>query len=273
MNKQQEMLTEMLSWFHDTCEKYNLRYYIIAGTMLGAVRHGGFIPWDDDIDVGMPRSDYEKLKEISKSLNDGNRYVFEYPGKENPKYPYLIAKIYDTQTTLIEKQRKPIKRGIYIDIFPLDGIGNDIEEAKKNYKPFYKAFTLYLTITAPFLKRRTFAKNAAVFVGRIISPLFVRRIKLETKIERLCKRYDFDNSKLVSNLLGGSAMKGIVPREYFGTPTLVKFEGLDVYGLEDPHSYLSSMYGGYMKLPPVEKQVSLHDSIECDLEKPYLDNK
>ena len=121
------------------------------------------------------------------------------------------------------------------------------------------------------MKRRTFSKNLAIFLGRVISPLFVKRINLGEKIDRLCKRYSFDDSKMVSNLLGGSAMKGIVPKEYFGSPTLVRFEGLEVYGLEDPHSYLKSMYGDYMQLPPVEKQVSLHDYIECNLEKSYLE--
>ena len=90
MNNQQEKLTKMLSWFHAVCAQYNLRYYIIAGTMLGAVRHGGFIPWDDDIDVGMPRADYEKLRELSKELNKDTPYVFEYPGEDNPEYPYCV---------------------------------------------------------------------------------------------------------------------------------------------------------------------------------------
>ena len=270
MNKQQEKLVEELAWFHDFCEKNNLRYYIIAGTMLGAVRHGGFIPWDDDIDVGMPRSDYERLKEISKQKQEG-KYVFEFPGEHNPNYPYLLAKIYNTTTTLVEKQRYPIKRGIYIDIFPLDGIGNDMEEAKVNYKPFYDNFRLYLMITGAFLKRRSLSKNLAVLMGRVISPLFVRRKKLSRKIENLCKRNDFDDCKLVSNLIGGSGLRGIVPKEYFGKPTLVKFENLEVYGLENPEPYLKAMYGDFMKLPPEEKRVSLHDSKECDLEKSYLE--
>lgn len=270
MTEQQSKLLKVLDWFHNICEKYGLRYYIIAGTMLGAVRHGGFIPWDDDIDVGMPRSDYERLRELSKDIPE-KEYMFEFPGVENHEYSVLFAKLYDTSTTLIEKRRHPIKRGIYIDIFPLDGIGNTIEEAKKNYKPFYRNFVLHLTITTAFLKRRSLKKNLAVFAGRCISPLFVSRRRLEKKIDALCKRVDFDSSALVSNLLGGSAMKGIVPYEYFGTPTLTTFEGLSVYGLEKPELYLKSMYGDYMKLPPEEKRVSLHDAEICDLNKSFLD--
>ena len=265
MTEQQNKLLQMLSWFHTTCVKNNLRYYIIAGTMLGAIRHKGFIPWDDDIDVGMPRIDYERLKQLSKEVNRNNQYILEYPDDQNFEYPYLIAKLYDSKTTLIEKKRYPIKRGIYIDIFPLDGIGNDIEEATKNYKPFYNCFRLHLMITCPFLKRYSLPKNLAVLCGRIVSPLFVKRQKLEQKIDCLCKRFSFDDSNLVSDLLGGSALKGIVPREYFGTPTLIQFENIEVYGLEKPELYLRSIYGDFMELPPIEKRVSLHDYIKCDL--------
>ena len=271
MTEQQKKLTKMLSWFHNTCVNNNLRYYIIAGTMLGAVRHKGFIPWDDDIDVGMPRSDYERLRQLSSEINGDGQYIFEYPGPTNSEYPYLFAKLYDSKTTFIEKKRYPIKRGIYIDIFPLDGIGNDINEAKINYKPFYNKFRLHLMITGAFLKRRSLVKNLAVFIGRIISPLFVKRHRIEKKIDCLCKRFDFDTSKLVCNLLGGAALKGIVPREYFGMPKLIQFENIEVYGLEKPELYLKSMYGNFMELPPVEKRISLHDSIVCDLEKSYLD--
>ena len=119
MNQQQEKLLKILSWFHEYCGRYDLRYYVLGGTMLGAVRHNGFIPWDDDIDVGMPRSDYERLRELSKSIKNQGNYLIEFPGEDNPEYSYFAAKVYDTSTTLIEKQRKPIKRGIYLDVFAL----------------------------------------------------------------------------------------------------------------------------------------------------------
>lgn len=272
MNKQQDKLVNMLKWFHDTCIQNQLRYYIIAGTMLGAVRHKGFIPWDDDIDVGMPRSDYEKLRELSRDINEKSSYKFEYPGDNNPEYIYLFAKLYDSNTTFVEKKRHPIKRGIYIDIFPLDGMGNDMDIAKREYKSFYKVFQLDMMITAAFLKRRSFLKNAAVFLGRLISPAFVRHRKLARKIDRFCKRHDFDTSTLVCNLLGGAGTKGIVLHEYFGTPTLTQFENIEVYGLENPEPYLQSMYGDFMKLPPPEKRVSLHDAIYYNMEKSYLND-
>ena len=271
MTDLQQRLVDMLSFFHSICVKYNLRYYIIAGTMLGAIRHGGFIPWDDDIDVGMPRSDYEKLMQVAKHI-DMKKYKVEFPFNGNREYPYLIAKMYDTQTTFVEKQRYPIKRGIYIDIFPIDGIGNSLEKAKENYKPFYRYYRLNLMISSAFLKRRNLKKNMAVLLGRIVSPLFINKYRLMLKIDRICKKNNFDESKFVCNLLGGAGTKGIVPKEYFGTPTAISFENIQVFGLEQPDLYLKSMYGNYMKLPPIEKRVSLHDTVYCDLNKSYLED-
>lgn len=270
MTELQSKLVDMMAWYHDFCQKNNLRYYIIAGTMLGAVRHGGFIPWDDDIDVGMPRADYERLRELV-STQEGGKYVFEYPSVSNKKYPFLWAKLFDTTTSVIEKQRDKIKRGIYIDIFPLDGIGNTREEAVNNFQPIKKKLTLNLMVSCAILKRRKLHKNLAAIVGRVISPVFVNRHKLRLSLDKLCQRYDFDDSALVCNLMGGSNEKGIVSREYFGTPTEVKFENITVYGLEKPDMYLKSLYGNYMQLPPVEKRVSLHDTELFDLSKGYLE--
>lgn len=131
MNELQKKLVDILSWFHNLCNNNNLNYYAIGGTALGAIRHGGFIPWDDDIDVGMPRTDYEKFIKIANKYS--KKYAIEYPGI-NKDFLYPYAKIYDTQTTLIENKRYKIKRGIYIDVFPLDGIGNTKKESLKNFK-------------------------------------------------------------------------------------------------------------------------------------------
>ena len=117
MNEMQTRLREMMQSFHGFCVKHNLRYYLVAGTCLGAVRHKGFIPWDDDIDVGMPRADYNRFIELVKTEKMGENYAVEDP-LENDDYIYAFAKMYDTSTTLIENTANKLKRGIYIDIFP-----------------------------------------------------------------------------------------------------------------------------------------------------------
>ena len=122
MTETQRKLLTALQWFHHFCSEHNLRYYAVGGTCLGAVRHKGFIPWDDDIDVGMPRKDYKKFLELTSAIQDNELYKVEYlPSKHGFTYPY--CKLYDIGTTLIENSRYKIKRGIYIDVFPLDGIG------------------------------------------------------------------------------------------------------------------------------------------------------
>lgn len=240
--KKHTILLKILNWFHDACTKANLRYYIVGGTMLGAVRHKGFIPWDDDIDVAMPRSDYNKFIELFGSVAD-SKYIVESPRADNLDYTYLCAKIYDTSTTLIERKRNPVKRGIYIDLFPLDGIGSNIEEANKNYREIANRINLYNTIVCDFRKGRSWYKNASILLGRFISPAFITERHLNSVINEKCSKRDFDEFSFVGNLVGNWGCKEIVPHSYFGTPQRYSFEGMTVYGVEKPHEYLTSLYG------------------------------
>ena len=128
----QNKLLEMFAWLSDFLDKNGLRYYAINGTFLGAVRHKGFIPWDDDIDIALPRCDYQKLIELL-SFQKG-KYVIEYPDGRTIDYPYNIAKVYDTSTTMIESLLMEVVRGVYIDVFPLDGLGDTYNEALKTFR-------------------------------------------------------------------------------------------------------------------------------------------
>ncbi len=269
MNELQARLLKMLCWLHSYCKEHNLRYYLVHGTMLGAVRHKGFIPWDDDIDVGMPRSDYEKLREICK-LSGKEQYVFEFPG-DNCEYPYRWAKLFDTTTTQIEKQRYPVRRGINIDIFPLDGIGETYEEALKNFRPIKRCRILNSMISCGLLKRRAWYKNALILLGRIISPLFISKTKLIKKMDDICKQRDYDSYEYVGSLLDEYGEKSLMQKEIYGNPTAIEFEGFMVNGVESPDKYLAALYGEYMKLPPEEERDSHHDKILLDLNNGYID--
>lgn len=263
------ILLEMLEWFHKQCVKNNLRYYVIGGTMLGAIRHQGFIPWDDDVDVAMPRKDYiEFIKKYSYALHSS--YIVEYPHETNKDYLYTTAKIYDTRTTLVERKRKNVVRGIYIDLFPLDGIGDTHEKAMHNYRKIYKLLRLHNMISCAFRDNRKWYKNLAIIVGRLISPLFFSERKLNQYINQLCTQQNFDETEYVGNLIGNWGYKEIMPRSFFGNPVEYTFEGIKVYGVEKPHEYLQALYSDYMKLPPVEKQVSHHDYAEISFDKSYL---
>jgi|AGTN01.3.fsa_nt_gi LPS biosynthesis protein len=130
---------ELLKEFRDVCEKNNLRYYLTGGTLLGAVRHKGFIPWDDDIDVAMPRIDYLKFLKIYKREYDKNN-LFAY--EINKNYKYMFAKLCDKDTSLIEFDFDcKEKLGVYLDIFPIDGLGKNEKSLSKDKKSFLLAST------------------------------------------------------------------------------------------------------------------------------------
>ncbi len=266
MTELQKKLLPMLSFFHEYCKRNNLRYYVIGGTALGAERHKGFIPWDDDIDVGMPRPDYERLKRICK---DENGYRFEFPG-DTKDFCYPFAKLYDTNTTLVENKRYKVRRGIFLDIFPLDGLGNDMEGGGvKYFRKVRKKINLFLARSCGLRKGRKFYKNLSVLLLRCIPERILGRKKLMAEIDALSKRYAFDESKYVVNFVGAWGEKEIAKREFFGTPTERAFEDVAVMGGERIDEYLTTLYGDWRTPPPPEKQISHHDFVFLDLEKPY----
>lgn len=265
----QNKLLVMLGWFHEICINNNLRYYAIGGTLLGAVRHNGFIPWDDDIDIGMPRADYKKLIEIMKN-NDDPIYRLETPFEHND-YVYQFCKLYDTTTTLVENTRYKTKRGIYLDIFPLDGIGNSLEESKKNFKKIIRKNNYIMTKVCALNKNRVIYKNLAIVVSRCIP--FPKWQNTLRRLDALCSSMAFDHYEYVTNPYGAWGDREIFKREWFGESIYkMDFENIQICVPKDYDSFLTKMYGDYMKLPPKEKQVTHHDYLFLDLEKSYLDN-
>lgn len=270
MNEIQTQLLAMLKWFHTFCAEHGIEYFAIGGTFLGAVRHHGFIPWDDDVDVGVPRQDYERLKALMKELPRDGRYLFEAPG-ENKDFDYLFCKLYDTETTLVEHTRARTKRGLYLDIFPLDGIGDTREESLKNDRKIVTSIRFYLTRTCALRKGRKFYKNVAIVLGRCIPGFLYRKRKKAAQIDRLCAAHPYHTSRYVGNLLGITAGREIMERAIFGEPRLYPFEGIQIYGPCEAERYLTTIYGDYKKLPPEEKRVSHHDWLVLDLKRPYRD--
>lgn len=265
----QAKLLEALKWFDSFCRENSLRYYAIGGTMLGAMRHQGFIPWDDDIDVGMPRADYEKLRSHSKSLS--GRYIIEPYDSVAEDFCYPFTKLYDTTTTLVEHTRVDVVRGVYIDIFPIDGIGDSKEEGFKNYQKFKRTYQLQSIIISAVRKGRSPLKNAAVVIGRILPKCIVNQRKLRIRMNDICLKYDFDNSKYGGNLFGAYWDKEIIDLSLFGKPQYYQFEDMMIAGPEKADEYLTQIYRDWRKLPPKEKQVSHHEFVKLDLEKGYLD--
>jgi len=268
VNQFQEKLLDMMAWFHQFCIDNELRYYALGGTMLGAMRHEGFIPWDDDLDVGMPRADYEKLEILmNQAHKEGDRYILETPNSEAKDFCYPYFKLFDTTTTLVENQKYRIKRGLYIDIFPLDGLGNTLEEAKQNYKKVERKRNFLLIKTSGIRKGRSVGKNALILLARILP---INEKKLLRKVAWSRNNKDFDKTLFGGNTLGAYRFKEIMPTSVMGIPELYNFESIQIYGAQEADKYLTSIYGDWRKLPPKEKQVTHHDFLYCDLNKSWL---
>lgn len=272
MNKLKEKELELLKYFIDICDKYDLMYYMVEGSCIGAVRHKGFIPWDDDIDVGMPRDDYEKFLKIAQK--DLPKHIFVQSHKTDKNYPMNFAKLRNSNTTFIEKsiQDLDINHGIYMDIFPLDGFTKN-----KFFKYIFIIKKLLLSYRISYLYYRNpnakkkytikfFIKRIIKLISRIIYP------RIETAInkrDKLFKKYSIGNSELIANHNSPWEQREIVAKDFFGDGVLGEFEGLCVRLPQDYHSYLSSVYGDYMKLPPEEKRYGHHYYTIIDVDKSY----
>ena len=269
MNQIQYKLLEMMKWFHRFCVEHELRYYALGGTMLGAMRHQGFIPWDDDLDIGLPRKDYERLEELMEA-KPCERYILETPNSKAKDFCYPYFKLFDTTTTLVENQKYKIKRGLFIDIFPLDGLGYTIEEAKNNYYKVEWEKNILQLKTSGIRKGRSLYKNILILFFRLIP---INEKKVLNSVSVAGNVVDFDSAIYGGNTLGAWRFKEIMPISYMGKPTLYQFEDTQIYGAEFADKYLTHLYGDWKQLPPKDKQVTHHDFIMCNLDQSWLENR
>lgn len=258
MNKEitlEEMRTiqlDILKQIHTFCQKHSLRYSLGGGTLLGAVRHKGYIPWDDDVDIMMPRPDYEKfLKEFE---NDASKNLTVQCYKNDETYAFLFAKVFDNRTTLIENGAA---NGIYVDIFPIDGLPSKKELAKylqtlnEMGKNVVKTTKYYNFQNKKSLKLRYWIKC-------LLYPNRAKAIKL---LESFFTSYPFETSKFAGAITGRYKEKEWMPVSTFKNYISLSFEGDTFSCIADYDSYLEKHYGDYMQLPPKEQQVSNHSFI------------
>lgn len=268
MRKVKKVETEILCEFMKACEILGLRWYVAYGTAIGVLRHHGFIPWDDDIDVVMPRKDYEIFCEKAPEILPENLFVQTlYSEKE---YTQPFAKVRRTDTTFWEEGTKDdnINHGIYMDIFPLDGYPTRFLEEKI------------------FMMKRIVYNNFLYQGGRISEvsgyrKLFVFFYKLlkgsltkkeaALKKEELSKKIPYDEGKLVSCLVADTPKDESVTSDVYGLGRVEKFENMEVLVPSKCEIYLQQLYGNYMQFPPKEQQVPMHTCTIIDVEKSYLE--
>lgn len=242
----------MLVEFAAYCDEHNLRYHLTGGTLLGAARHQGFIPWDDDIDVSMPRPDYDRFIQLKNSEKATNILCIE---NGNADYPFL--KIVD-QKTVVKQDNLTLNDslGIWIDVFPHDGWAENEQSALnalrwlrilKNVLPYTKA-----EVGCGTTKLRAILKRPIIFFARCVGSYNITHA-----MDKLARKYNYDDSEWIGNFVWASyGLRERVPKNWYTKSVKLQFEGHLFAVPYKWKEYLTKIYGDYMRIPPKQERVT-----------------
>ena len=241
--------------FVKICEKNNLEYHMTGGSLIGLIRHQGFIPWDDDIDVLMTRKQYNKFKEIAQKELPSNMYLSTF---ESPGHIWLVPRIIDRNTRFYlnnATERKEI--GAWMDILVFDGVPAPGIKRKVFIAFYLFARMLYqfsnFSIAVNMNKKRPLHERLAIkfaqltHIEKILNP-----VKMGHFYRRVCSHYDLDKMEYGASLSGSMMLKEFIPKSWIGKGSLLPFEDMMVYGIDENHTYLTHFYGDYMTPPPMD---------------------
>lgn len=252
----------LLETIHNVCRKHGIRYFLIDGTLLGAVRHQGFIPWDDDMDIALMRNDYDELiKHADEWIPEPFRIVCH---ENTPKYPKYFAKLEDTSTTIVENIYLGYAGGIYIDIFPLDEVPSGLVRRAVHYYRFdrYRSL-LYFLYRDPYKHGKGFSS----FYTRLIQKLFDKE-RIHRKADALLREYA---GRGMDCVMTHDNKLTAYRKSCFNDSVTLTFEGVEADAPVLYKEVLADTYGDdFMEMPPDEKRrAHYHDY--CDLNSPYRD--
>lgn len=248
-----ELQMRILDYVDSFCRSYNIKYTISGGTLLGAVRHGGYIPWDDDMDIQMLRDEYDKFTQLWNKHK--NEHPFEFISIESGNaIGYVFGKVHDPKTITFVHGLE--RTGVYIDIFPVDIVVDEIDFShrrriiKKLKRKESAAFVL------------SFRETSHVGFIQVLKCLFLTlgypRTHFSAKINEIAKSKNSSGGLLVFEMVAGIKCKQPMPKAVFDEYTDITFENRHYMAVKDYDTYLSNTFGNYMIPPPVEKQVREH---------------
>lgn len=265
MTELQKKSFELLQIFIKICDKWEIPYFLVCGSALGAVKYGGFIPWDDDMDVGLLREDYERFLEVAPQ--ELPEWCFLQNYKTEKYFSHTFSKLRNSNTAFVEKAMKelPMNHGIYLDIFPIDGYPEKpweikLFELKKRLNAWVRN-AIYENHPMEKIRKRN---KVLRFLG-----VHKRTYQAHQYIEKLYSRYSPQTSEIWCNFGNWQEKLEYAPKWHYGKGTMATFEGLPVRIPENYDAYLTRKYGDWRNDPPADKQKSHHISIIVDTEKSY----
>ena len=248
----QTLLLDLMKIVHNFMEENHLSYYLLGGSALGAIRHDGFIPWDDDIDIGMKRDDYEKFLEVSNQF-DKNYEIINFKNEKNCDYG--LTRIYINNTFIDNPAilKTKLDKRLYFDVFPLDNVPDDNKTLKVFEKKIVKKKRLIQLID---FRKYTNSKPKLLMKKIISWSLRPFRQRILHSFDSLMKLYRACDTLHICSLCSQySFKKQVMLKTVYGVPSLHKFEDTELYIPENIHSYLKTLFGeDYMTIPPVEKR-------------------
>ena len=266
MNPIQEKVFQMLQAFTQICDRLHLKCFLVCGSALGAVKYGGFIPWDDDVDVALFRSDYERFCKEAPALLPAHLFLQNF--RSDPAFPAIYSKLRDSRTTCIEESvaALPIHHGISLDIFPLDGYPKDKKEQKRLERRkawFVRKLSIpcvrperWKEMLVKPLRALGFGKNTAQTAEAYTALISV---------------WPVENSDIIANHGNWQGRLEYHRKEIYGEGSRGSFEGAAVRLPADCDAYLRQKYGDYRQDPPPDKQRSHHRYQRLDAERPYTE--
>lgn len=249
----EELKTIQLDILNDIasfCEDNNLSYFLSYGTLIGAIRHNGYIPWDDDIDICMPRPDYDKFLEKYNNRNSSYKVIsHEIDGT----YSLPFGKVHDTRTVMNETMYKQDCFGVYVDVFPLDGCDKKGSQIKITIK-----LTKLLNAKKAILDgKRSFVKNIIIALGKV-ALMFVSVNDILLKFKKACSDIPYSESEYVASVAASYGVFEVMKKSDLEETIFHDFEGCKFRVPKNYDMYLKQIYGDYMQLPPEDKRVSHH---------------
>lgn len=245
---------DLLLEFSDFCDEHHLRYFLAYGTLLGAVKYHGFIPWDDDMDINMPRPDYDRFLELTAGKLGEDAAVLS---QNTPGYIYPFAKIINSKTVLMEDiidMSHPL--GVYIDVFPIDGLPRDEKQIRRLSKKQILIKKMLFLSVSPIKKGKT--PGSILLKALVFTPFKIIGYRFFTKkLDSLAREWNFETSEYVSRVAWDRKIITIDKENYI-KPVMLKFENRLFKAPSNYHEHLTALYGDYSKLPPADKCVSHH---------------